>query len=978
MNNRLIYSFDIGTSSIGWSVRDLDENYIVDLGVRLFDIPEKGKERKTSCSIRREQRSTRRLLKRKKRRINDIKNLIIDNNILTKEEVASLYEFDGFVEDIYKLRYDALNIPINNLQLCRILLYFGKNRGYKSNSKQDILLELDSSSKGGDIESKKVLSSISANKELMTEKGYRSIGEMLYLDSKFESKKKNTTNQYISSFSREDVINEIQTILKIQRGFGNNLLTEEFEDKYINIIKNQLPFLLKKDMEKMIGECSLIQGEKRAAKNTYTFERFVLLSKLNNLLIDDKNLTEEERTAVLNLAYKQKTVKYATLRKTLNLDSSSHFNLVDYSKYNSVEEAEKSLFIELNGYHSLKKVFSVKGSKYWESLSKDIKLLDEMAYIISTCKDINEFKENILTIVDEEFVLPLFSLDFSTFGNISIKAIEKIVPFMEDGDSYYHACIKAGLNPDGYVVSAKKEFKISPSIYDSLTNTRIIRIVSEFRKVYNNMVSLYSPPSEVNIELAREIAMSKKRKDKYKKEQALNEKVNALIIKDFEDSFGRKPKSNERFKYKLWKEQNGVCLYSGKVIPKDHIIDDSKLEVDHAIHISLSGDDSINNKVLVLKEENQNKGARTPFEYIGHDKDNWESYINRVDSCNFSSFKKNKLKSTSLPAGSGFITRYLNDTREVSSFLYKYIKNNLKGHNDENIKVRCVNGGVTSFLRGIWGIPKDRDTVYHHIEDSLLVGCCDEKFIQRVSNLSKRDSLYKEKINPSLSVKDMFPLPYDYFIDEIKARLSNSPSNNIKNMMSAYNIDKPYTESFIDKLGIIYPSFKLSRKLQGQIHPETVHSKKKVEVKRNCCEVRGGTTSSGVFVRIDLFKSNGKFKIVPLYRHELKKGLSNISFGFGDESKLIVKEEDFVFSLYKNDTVIIQQKNSVPLVASYVSTDSSTGSVKFQIFEDGRLTEKRLGIATLLRFEKIDIDVLGRIHKLKFKSREEIKIECLK
>lgn len=60
-------------------------------------------------------------------------------------------------------------------------------------------------------------------------------------------------------------------------------------------------------------------------------------------------------------------------------------------------------------------------------------------------------------------------------------------------------------------------------------------------------------------------------------------------------------------------------MYSGEDITPKDLIDDSVLEVDHIIHISLSGDDSLNNKVLVFSSENQNKGARTPYEYFGDD-----------------------------------------------------------------------------------------------------------------------------------------------------------------------------------------------------------------------------------------------------------------------------------------------------------------------------------------------------------------------
>lgn len=976
MNNELLYSYDIGTSSIGWSIRDLNNNRIVDLGVRLFDIPEKGKERRTSCSIRSEQRALRRLLKRKKKRIYNIKQLIINNGLLTEDEVKSLYEFNGFIEDIYKLRAVALDERIDNFQLSRLLLFFAKNRGYKSNAKVDVLMELVPNVSNDNLESKKMLSAIASNKELLVEKSYRTVGEMLYKDEKFKDKKKNTTNQYISCVSREDVIDEIKYIISAQRELGNEKLTAELEEKYVEIIRNQLPFLLKKDMDKMIGKCSLIQGEQRAAKNSYTFERFVLLSKLNNLSIEGNKLSIDDRQAIVDLVYKQKTVKFANIRKLLKIDNELKFNLVDYNKHASLEEAEKSVFVELNGFHSLKKVFS-NNKEVWSSISQNEDLMDEIAHTISTCKDYTEFKEHMLKLVDEEYLVPLFSLDFSKFGNLSIKAIKKLLPFMEEGNVYYNACIKAGLNPDGYSSSVEKKLKIDADIYNELSNSRIIRIISEFRKVYNNMVSTYGAPKEVNIEVAREVTLSKKKKDKLKKEQAANEKLNKLLIEEFLDSFGRKPTFKEKIKFKLWKEQNKLCMYSGKEIPAGYIIDDSKLEIDHAIHISLSGDDSMNNKVLVLKKENQNKGARTPYQYLS-DEDKWNAYIERVNNSSFNLVKKNKLKNKTFDTNFGFINRYLNDTREVSIFLYRYIKNNLIGYNGEDIKVRCVSGAVTSFLRSIWGIPKDRDNVYHHIEDSLLVGCCDAKFINQVSKLAKKDILYKEKESASENILSSFPLPYEYFIDEMKARLSKSPSINIHKLVKEYNLDV-YSEKDISRLNVIYPSFKLSRKIQGQIHPETIRSKKGVDIKPNYVQVRNGITNSAVFVRIDIFKVNGKYKIVPVYRHQLTKGLSNISIGSNsDISKLIVKDEDFIFSLFKNDTIVFETKNSEVFFASYISTDSSTGAIKVKLFEDGCLVEKRLGIVNLNSLEKVEVDVLGKMHKLKFKPRENINIKALK
>ena len=52
-------------------------------------------------------------------------------------------------------------------------------------------------------------------------------------------------------------------------------------------------------------------------------------------------------------------------------------------------------------------------------------------------------------------------------------------------------------------------------------------------------------------------------------------------------------------KLRLWHEQDGRCLYSGKVIDISELLNDcSKFEIDHVIPKSISFDDSRSNKVL--------------------------------------------------------------------------------------------------------------------------------------------------------------------------------------------------------------------------------------------------------------------------------------------------------------------------------------------------------------------------------------------
>ena len=66
---------DIGITSVGWSVLDFDRERIADLGVRLFQAGENPKDGSSLAAPRREARSARRRLRRKRQRMEDIRSL---------------------------------------------------------------------------------------------------------------------------------------------------------------------------------------------------------------------------------------------------------------------------------------------------------------------------------------------------------------------------------------------------------------------------------------------------------------------------------------------------------------------------------------------------------------------------------------------------------------------------------------------------------------------------------------------------------------------------------------------------------------------------------------------------------------------------------------------------------------------------------------------------------------------------------------
>ena len=86
------------------------------------------------------------------------------------------------------------------------------------------------------------------------------------------------------------------------------------------------------------------------------------------------------------------------------------------------------------------------------------------------------------------------------------------------------------------------------------------------------------------------------------------------VSSDFQENFGREPRGEELLTYRLLKQQGWKCLYSGKSIEAQRIATDSTyVQIDHILPYSRSMDDSLNNKVVCLTDENQRKGNRTPL-----------------------------------------------------------------------------------------------------------------------------------------------------------------------------------------------------------------------------------------------------------------------------------------------------------------------------------------------------------------------------
>lgn len=834
---------DIGITSVGYAVvaLDMDENPwgIIRMGSRIFDAAENPKDGASLAMPRREARSARRRLRRHRHRIERIRNLILKSGLLTATDLDCLY--DGQLEDIYALRVKALDELVGNKELARILLHLAQRRGFQSNRKAE----------SQEKEAGLLKAAVSENEKRMAENHYRTAGEMFLKDPAFAQYKRNKGGVYLTTVQRSMIAEEADMILEKQSALGNKTITREFKEEYFSILLSQRLFdegpggnspYGGNQIEKMIGTCTFEDGtngspaEPRAAKACYSFEYFNLLQKINHIRLLYKNeirsLDDEQRRKIIELAKIKADLNYSHIRKELGLGEEVKFNML---VYNAADVEKKTKFNFMPAYHQVKKALNAVAKGHIESYSTE--LLDEIGRILSTYKGdekrTDEFIKAGVAATDIEELLKISGL--SKFGHLSLKALRKIIPFLEQGMDYDKACEAAGYNFRAHNREKSMYLPATAEELQEITNPVVRRAVSQTIKVVNAIIREQGEsPLYINIELAREMAKDFKERAKLTKENHENQAANEKLLDRIRKEFGKSnPTGMDLVKLKLWQEQDGISPYSQKAIEVARLFEPGYVDVDHIVPYSISFDDTYKNKVLVMSSENRDKGNKLPIQYLAakYGKEAAEAYKVSVGN-NVKNYRKRQrlLKEKIAEEDiTGFKERNLQDTKYMARVLYNYINDRLLFADSETGKkkrVRAVNGAVTSYLRKRWGINKVRENGdKHHAVDALVIACTTDKLIQEVSGYSKGQELeYAPMDKESLLVDKStglilkrFPYPWEDFRKELVARLSDKPAEALQKLRLLYYRDKDVSD-----IKPIFVSRMPRHKVTGAAHKATV------------------------------------------------------------------------------------------------------------------------------------------------------------
>lgn len=996
---------DLGIGSCGWAyIRETeDKGEIVGLGVRTFDVPETAKERTPTNQLRRQFRGLRRVLRRRRQRMNALRVLLAQHGLLSDDARDALYSAS---HSPWQLRAAGLDRRLSPLEFALVLGHIAKHRGFRSNSKRD---------RGANApkDSSDMLKVIEATRQRLAD--YRTVGEMFARDPDYAGRKRNRDGDYSRSILRQDQEREITLLFEWQQQLGNQLASHELEAAYAEIAFSQRPLA---DSEHMVGACGFEPNEKRAARFSYSFELFRFLARLTQIRIAEQPLSAEDiRIAIKDFGAKT-GLSFKQLRKQLGLPDGARFDGV-------APENEGQDVISRHGkpFMGTATLRSVLGPA-WASMLAMPEKLDAIAFILTFREDINSIRTGLEQLGLEAVILDALMVgvedgSFARFkgaGHISAKACRAIIPFMAQGLVYSDACAKAGYDHAARPVED----------LDSIANPVARKALREAVKQIKAVVTEYGVPDFFHIELARDVGKSQEEREEIRFGIEKRNKEKDRLREKFKDDVGREPNSGEDLlRYELWKEQNGRCLYSDEYIDPNWIVaSDNRVQVDHILPWSRSGDDSFINKTLCLAKANQEKKGQTPYEWFGKNEARWEKFTQGVESIKAMKGRKKRnylLKDATL-LEEKFRPRNLGDTRYATRLLLNLLKTI---YPDSTVRARP--GALTDRLRRGWGMQgkkKDADGKRieddrHHALDALIVATIGEAALQRLTKAFQE----AERKGDHRSFTNLVP-PWEGFRQEAEGKLRETfvsraerrrargagHEATIRQIIATDDGDRVSERKSVEKL----TEADLGRVKDAERNTALIDSLRawiaagkpkgsaplspkgdpirKVRLISNgkpAVQVRGGAADRGEIVRVDVFRKanrKGKFEfyLVPIYPHQVAdektwpKPPNQAIVAYKDEVDWpeMTPDYEFMWSLNPFCFVELEKADGTFIDGYFRGVDRTTGAIGLSPHETRSTSSRGIGVKSLTRLSKWQIDRLGRRFEIKQEIRTWHGVAC--
>ncbi len=821
---------DLGTNSIGWAAVTLDDDGqpcgVLDLGVRIFPDGRDAQSETSNAVDRRLARGARRRRDRYLKRRTDLVDRLIEYGLMPSDEDERKRLARKL--DPYALRARALDHPLRPHELGRALFHLDQRRGFKSNRKA-----------GGDDESaaKQIGPKIEKLRQAFEERETRTLGE--FLARRLEQGQPARFRPGAEFYPDRDMYEaEFEEIRKAQE--PHQALSAEQWDTLHDIIFCQRPL---EPVEPGWCRFEFHNEQRRAAKALPVFQEFRMLQELNNLRLQvgsgpEQPLNGDERERALKRLREGKDLNLKKPVKALGLPSGATFNLGRGGRSTVKGDEATACLIEKTEKGKKKQALF---GKRWLRLP-----LDER----------NEIVRFLLDTEDPEVVRRKAGADWgltdeqahavahvslpSGYGDLSEKAIRKLLPYLEQGRGYSDAVIDAGyphhskfrndkahdrlpyygavLERDAVGADPTKDPQQDGEVarYGRFPNPTVHIGLNQLRRIVNRLIAVHGKPAEIVVELARDLKANKDDRTRYLRQQREGRQRNERF-KELLKSATQEVTADALRKLRLWEEQGEpqarFCPYTGKSLSFEMVVS-NQTEIDHILPFSRTWHDSLANKVVSLTSANRDKGNRAPYEAFGHNPSGYD-YDGILDrAAKLPDNKKWRFQPDAMEQFADedkFLDRQLNETRYLSRTARTYLAYLYDEQTEGRVRVRAIPGRMTALLRRGWGLEgilreptagatprKQRDDHRHHAIDAFVVANTTPGLLQRFARAAAANYNRQER----LTVVARQALPWKGF-------------------------DRHQLQPFLDRLVVSYKPDRgtpgTAGQTTGQLHNETAY-----------------------------------------------------------------------------------------------------------------------------------------------------------
>ena len=807
---------DLGSTSLGWAMIRLNAEgrpcAVVKAGSRIFSDGRNPKDGSSLAVTRRDARSMRRrrdrLLKRKARMIRSLS----EHGFFSADEAQrkALVTLNP-----YALRAKGLDAALTPAEFGRALFHINQRRGFKSNRKTD----------KKDNDSGALKTAISKLRESLTAENCRTVGEWLnkrdvggltvrarYRQNRVvkDDGKTRIDKSYDLYIDRAMIESEFDALWKKQAEFNPTLFNEAARADLKDVLLHQRPLKPVKP-----GRCTLMPDEERAPLALPSTQRFRMYQEVNNLRILRRDLTGEFLTlkqrddliGALEASSKRTFTQIKTLLKT---GGAVQFNFEDPKRQELKGNVTSAILSRSEHF----------GSAWFDfTEAKQDQIVQQLVKEENEAKLVRWLQEQ--TGIDESCAERIANAGLPEgYGNLCAVALARILPELRrDVLTYDKAVLAAGFDHHSRLTyqselafdwthpATGEIFKVLEELpyygealqrhvgfgsgdpkdnaekrYGKIANPTVHIALNQTRLVVNALIKRYGHPSEVIVEVARELKQSKDQRDDESQRQAENQRRNAGMRLSIAGTLGINPervKTADIQKMILWTElspdpADRRCPYSGAQISVVALLSD-QVEIEHILPFSETLDDSLNNKTVALRQANRVKGNRNPWKAFGEQAIAGFDYADILGRAE--QMPKNKRYQFGqeghkqwLKEDAGFLPRALNDTRHMSKVAREYLSLICPQN------TRVIPGRMTAMLRGKFGLnavlglngEKNRNDHRHHAVDACVIAVTDQGLLQRFASASA--SAREMQLN---RLVENMPLPWESYRAHVQRAITN-------------------------------------------------------------------------------------------------------------------------------------------------------------------------------------------------------------